>query len=101
MIWNARIDGAIPVQNMRIDGDYIVIDNEVDNEYKYAILTDEVNVENCEGLITMVSKDGIKYGIAIAVEIDGKTFTTVDLCLMMCPDHVRDEVRKLIMPANN
>ncbi len=101
MIWSTAIDGAVPAHNMRIEGDNIIFDNKMDSEYKYAILTDELNADDCDGLIIMVSKDGKNFCIAIAVEIDGKSVTTVELCIRMCPERLRDELRKQILQSAN
>ena len=101
MIWSTAIDGAVPAHNMRIEGDNIIIDNKMDSEYKYAILTDELNADDCDGLIIMVSKDGKNFCIALAVEIDGKSLTTVELCIRMCPGWFRNELQKQILQSTN
>ena len=84
MVWTARIDGAVSMADVRIEGNNIIFPSEIDRRYKQAALTNDI----CEGknhLVLMASTDGKQFSLAVCVEIEGKRYTAEEIGKMLLP----------------
>ena len=83
MRWFANIDGAIVYPDVEIingdrwEDDLIKMPSEPNEEYKYALLTDEC-AENEDFNMILVSKDRKNFVFAIVVFCGGKQYSARD-----------------------
>ena len=96
MLWTARIDGAISFADMKIEKGNCFFREEIDKDYKVAILTDKI-FDGGKTLALMVSKDEKTFSLGMCVEMDGKTYTADDIGKMLIfkkPEGVKDGKEK-------